>query len=89
MELTRKTVLPRHLIYRLAGQSKFNVVGNSGGSEAPFNSGSSILVNLAVDDGTGNAPTCLSGSGTTGETNHLNLGACSTSLGAIQFTESN
>lgn len=72
-------------------QSEFNVVGNAGGSQAQFNRGASMTVNLSVDDGTSNAPTCLSNAGTTGETNNLNLGSCSSSGGsapAIQFTES-
>jgi hypothetical protein len=75
-------------------QSEFNVVGNAGGSEAQFNSGSSLTVNLAVSDGNGDTPTCVgpNSAGTTGETNNLNLGSCSASGGsnpAIQFTESN
>lgn len=75
-------------------QSEFNVVGNAGGSEAEFNKGASVTVNLAVQDGSTAAPTCLgpSGAGTTGETNNLNLGSCSTTGGStpsIQFTESN
>ncbi|RUL79094.1 hypothetical protein EKH80_04340 [Dyella choica] len=77
-------------------QSEFNVVGNAGGSEAQFNSGSSITVNVAVEDGTTNAPSCLSSAGTTGETNNLSLGSCAASQGSsdgtapsIQFTESN
>ena len=73
-------------------QSEFNVVGNAGGSEAQFNSGASLTVNLQVQDGSTSAPTCLGPSaGTTGETNNLNLGRCSTSGGStpsIQFTES-
>jgi hypothetical protein len=71
---------------------EFNVVGNAGGSEAEFNSGSSITVNLAVSDGSSSAPSCVADSGTTGESNNLNLGSCSTSGGStpsIQFTESN
>ncbi len=75
-------------------QSEFNVVGNAGGSQASFNSGSSISVLLAVDDGSTDAPSCLgpSQTGTTGETNNLNLGSCSATGGSspnIQFTESN
>ncbi|HTV86823.1 MAG TPA: hypothetical protein VME63_15590 [Dyella sp.] len=71
---------------------EFNVVGNAGGSEAEFNSGSSITVNLAVSDGSSSAPSCVADSGTTGESNNLNLGSCSASGGStpsIQFTESN
>ena len=73
-------------------QSEFNVVGNAGGSEAVFNKGVSITVNLVVKDGSTNAPTCLSNDGTTGESNNLNLGPCRTAAGAspsISFTESN
>jgi len=75
-------------------QSEFNVVGDAGGSEAEFNSGSSITVKIAVSSGTTNAPTCLgpSGAGTTGESNNLNLGSCSADGGStpyIQFAESN
>ncbi|MET3652226.1 hypothetical protein [Dyella japonica] len=71
---------------------EFNVVGNAGGSEAQFNSGSSITVKLAVNNGSTSAPSCVANSGSTGESNNLNLGACSTSGGStpsIQFTESN
>jgi hypothetical protein len=73
-------------------QSEFNVVGNAGGSEAEFNSGSSITVKVAVSDGSTTAPSCVADSGTTGESNNLNLGSCTASSGSspsIQFTESN
>jgi hypothetical protein len=72
--------------------SEFNVIGDGGGSEADFNSGTSITVNVSLTDGTSDAPTCAADSGTTGETNNLNLGSCSASGGSspsIQFTESN
>jgi hypothetical protein len=72
--------------------SEFNVIGDGGGSEADFNSGTSITVNVSLNDGTSDAPTCAADSGTTGETNNLNLGSCSASGGSspsIQFTESN
>jgi len=71
---------------------EFNVVGNAGGSEAEFNSGASITVNLAVSDGSTSAPSCVADSGTTGESNNLNLGTCTASSGStpsIKFTESN
>lgn len=71
---------------------EFNVVGDAGGSEAEFNSGSSITVNLAVSDGSTSAPSCVADSGTTGESNNLNLGSCTASGGStpsIKFTESN
>ena len=71
---------------------EYNVVGNAGGSEAEFNSGSSITVNVAVTDGSTSAPSCVADSGTTGESNNLNLGSCTASSGSspsIKFTESN
>jgi hypothetical protein len=71
--------------------SEFNVVGDAGGSEAEFNSGTSISVNLAATDGSTAAPSCVADSGTTGESNNLNLGSCTASGGStpsIQFTES-
>lgn len=72
--------------------SEFNIIGDGGGSEATFNSGSSVTVNVSLSDGSSDAPTCAANSGTTGETNNLNLGSCSASGGSnpsIQFTESN
>ncbi|GAB2583603.1 hypothetical protein ISP15_17115 [Dyella jejuensis] len=72
-------------------QVEFNVVGNAGGSEAEFNKGASITVKAAVTDGSTSAPSCVADSGTTGESNNLNLGSCSTASGStpsIQFTES-
>ena len=73
---------------------EFNVVGDAGGSRATFNSGSSINVILSFADGSSAKPTCLANGGTTGETNNLNLGSCTASIGffgipLIQFTESN
>jgi len=73
-------------------QTEFNVVGNAGGSEAEFNSGSSITVKLAVSDGSTATPTCASNAGSTGESNNLTLGKCTATGGtspSIQFTESN
>jgi len=73
-------------------ESEFNVVGNAGGSEAQFNSGSSVTVKVAVTDGSTATPSCLSGAGSTGETNNLNLGSCTKAGGStpyIQFKESN
>jgi hypothetical protein len=71
--------------------SEFNVIGDGGGSQAVFSPGASITVNLAITDGTGDAPTCASNGGTTGETNNLSLGSCVATGGAdpsIQFTQS-
>jgi hypothetical protein len=73
-------------------QSEFNVVGNAGGSEADFNSGSSVTVKVALTDGSTAAPACVANAGSTGETNNLNLGTCTAAGGtnpSIQFTESN
>jgi len=73
-------------------ESEFNIVGDGGGSEADFNSGSSVTVKVAVSNGTKNAPKCAANAGTTGETNNLNLGSCAGTGGSspyIEFTESN
>jgi len=73
-------------------ESEFNIVGDGGGSEAYFNTGSSLTVKVAVTNGTKNAAVCASDSGTTGETNNLNLGNCTGKGGAkpyIEFIESN
>ena len=73
-------------------ESEFNVVGDAGGSRADFNTPVSITVKVALTDGSTSAPTCVGNAGTTGESNNLNLGSCSTTSGSspyIQFTESN
>ncbi|MFC3650815.1 hypothetical protein ACFONN_04615 [Dyella humi] len=73
-------------------QSEFNVVGNAGGSEADFNSGSSITVKIAASYGSTAAPSCIANDGSTGESNNLNLGSCTAVGGSapyIEFTESN
>jgi hypothetical protein len=73
-------------------QSEFNVVGDAGGSRADFNEPVSITVKVALTDGTTSAPTCVANAGSTGETNNLDLGKCSTASGSspyIEFTESN
>jgi hypothetical protein len=82
-------------------EAEFNVLGDAGGSRAVFNIGSSITVDLAFYNGSDSTPTCLgpTNAGTTGETNNLNLGPCTASLGfcgappclanpQIEFTES-
>jgi hypothetical protein len=73
-------------------QSEFNIIGDGNGSMATFNPGSSITVKIAVTDGTTKAPACAANAGTTGETNNLNLGAC-TAVGGpkpyVQFVQSN
>jgi hypothetical protein len=73
-------------------QSEFNVVGDAGGSRADFNEPVSITVKVALTDGSTAAPTCVANAGSTGETNNLNLGKCTTASGtspSIKFTESN
>jgi hypothetical protein len=73
-------------------QSEFNIVGDGGGSEAVFNSGSHVTVRALVHHGSTGVLSCASNAGTTGETNNLNLGACTVVHGSnpyIQFTESN
>jgi hypothetical protein len=66
--------------------AEFNVFGDMEFAEAVFNTGSSITLQLNLDDGT---PICSPpGSGTTGETNNLNLGPCQTGASYIEFTES-
>ena len=52
--------------------SEFNVFGSGGGSEANFNTNSTIDVETSITDGTTNAPTCTNQS-FTAETNNLNL----------------
>jgi hypothetical protein len=73
-------------------ETEFNIVGDAGGSRADFNTGASVTVKLAISDGSTAAPTCVNNEGSTGETNNLNRGACSTAGGStpyIEFTESN
>jgi hypothetical protein len=72
--------------------NEFNVVGDGGGSGATFNTGTSITVQIKQTDGTTLAPTCTADSGTTGETNNLNLGICAARGGTvplIRFTQHN
>ena len=64
-------------------QAEFNIVGDTEGSQAVFNKGSQITVFLGINDGTTVAPTCVGQSATTGETNNLNLGSCTTGVGAF------
>lgn len=72
-------------------ESEFNIIGDGGGSEAVFNRGASIRVEITATSGSTAAPTCISNDGTTGETNNLTLGSCTGTGGStpnIQFTES-
>jgi hypothetical protein len=65
-------------------QAEFNVVGDMNLTQANFNIGSQITVLLQILDGSSSAPTCVPPQyqeGTTGETNNMTLGACSTGVG--------
>jgi hypothetical protein len=72
-------------------EAEFNVVGDCCGSQANFNSGSTIVVRTSVDHGSPNAPSCYGG-GFTGETNNLSFANAPTAergtSPAIVFTES-
>ena len=58
-------------------KTEFGIFGDGGGSQASFNFGTSFVQLLQVNDGTGTAPACHKGEGTTGESNNLNLvGPC-------------
>jgi len=68
-------------------EAEFNVVGDGGGSQAQFYPGASITLQLSLNDGSSAAPTCVAQSGTTGETNNLNLGACQVGQFGISATD--
>ena len=73
-------------------ESEFNIVGDSSGSEATFNAGSSITVRTTANNGTLTAPSC-DGQGFTAETNNLFFVQASSTpapgtMPAIVFTES-
>ncbi|QBG89966.1 hypothetical protein ACQR53_20235 [Xanthomonas oryzae] len=80
-------------INKIWRQSEFNIFGhNTDSPMVSFNSGSRVTVNVAVNDGTASAPTCLGNAGTTFEQNNLTLGSCTATGGtapAITFTQSN
>jgi hypothetical protein len=72
--------------------SEYNVIGDGGGSQAKFNTGTSITVNIALTDGTAAAPICKRKDGTTGETNNLTLKKCKVlggSTPSVSFVERN
>ncbi len=79
---------PDSITYAAHGwtQTEFNFFGQSGGSIAYFNPGSSITIKIF--DGKSTTPTCVN-YGTTGELNNLSLGTCTAGPGYIKFTESN
>ncbi len=69
---------------------EFNILGYGGGSEATFNRGSKVSVNIALTDGLTTVPVCNETAGTSGETNNLSLGNCKATGGAppsVLFTE--
>jgi hypothetical protein len=70
-------------------QSEFNVFGFGDGSQANFNIGASLNVYTALRDGAGSLVSAgCARTGTTGETNGLRLGACSTlPSGVMTFNE--
>ncbi|UXA51141.1 hypothetical protein M0D44_11760 [Xanthomonas prunicola] len=80
-------------INKIWRQSEFNIFGhNSDNPVVSFNRGSRVTVDVAVNDGTTNVPTCLGNAGTTFEQNNLTLGSCTASGGSsprIAFTQSN
>ena len=51
--------------------AEFNILGDGGGDQANFNSGSKLTVSIQADDGVKKKPDCASNSGTTAETNNL------------------
>jgi hypothetical protein len=72
-------------------QAEFNVFGNADGSQAVFNTGSSVTVKIAAQYGSTAAPSCVAGSGTSSESNNLILQTCAAAGGTapdIQFVES-
>ena len=78
-------------LYQYWMDAEFNVFGMGNGSQANFNSGTSITITNTLQDQSGNVivPSCVN-TGYTAETNNLYLGSCSSnSNGQIVFTESN
>ena len=78
-------------LYQQWQYSEINVFGFCCGSQANFNSGTSITVANALEDQSRNVivPSCVP-DGYTAETNNQNLDSCSSnSKGQIVFTESN
>ncbi|HTT85616.1 MAG TPA: hypothetical protein VMF67_19235 [Rhizomicrobium sp.] len=78
----------------LAGSWKgteFNILGDGAGSQANFNTGTNITVNVQLTDGSTTAPGCKTNEIFTYETNNLSLGSCTSQGGqnpSITFTES-
>ncbi len=71
--------------------AEYNIFGDGGGSEVEFNPGTKIAVKVQLNDGSTNAPTCIT-DGFTLESNNLGLNKCKVAGGkkpSITFTESN
>jgi hypothetical protein len=71
--------------------TEFNVLGDGAGSQANFNKGTSITVNVQLTDGSTTAPSCQINTIFTYETNNLNLDTCKGESGSnpsITYTES-
>lgn len=71
--------------------TEFNILGDGAGSQANFNKGTNITVNIQLTDGATTAPNCQTNVTFTYETNNLNLNSCSGQSGtnpSIMFTES-
>jgi hypothetical protein len=71
--------------------AEYNLFGDGGGSEAVFNPGTKIRVKLQLQDGSTDAPTCIT-DGFTLESNNLGLNTCKAAGGknpSITFSESN
>ena len=71
--------------------AEYNLFGDGGGSEAEFNPGTKIKVKVQLQDGSTNAPTCIT-DGFTLESNNLGLNTCKAAGGkkpSITFSESN
>jgi len=72
--------------------TEFNILGNGAGSQANFNPGSQITVNIALTNGSKTAPICRTNTIFTYETNNLDLDSCTTKSAkhpSITFIESN
>jgi hypothetical protein len=71
--------------------TEFNILGDGAGSQANFNAGTAITVNIQLTDGSTKAPDCKTNAIFTYETNNLTLGSCQGQSGenpSITFTES-
>ncbi|HEX3665345.1 MAG TPA: hypothetical protein VHU23_08945 [Rhizomicrobium sp.] len=71
--------------------AEFNVLGETAGSQANFNKGTNITVNISLTDGSTTAPSCGTNDIFTYETNNLGLGSCKGASGnnpSITFSES-